>query len=386
MFLFIIFLFWTSLFLILYSYIFYPIILILLEKISQPKAFHTNDEYYPPVSLIIAAYNEEKVIEGRIKNCLALDYPKDKLEIIVASDGSSDRTAEIIQQYAHDGVTLMAYPQRRGKVNVLNETIPKAKNGVVIFSDANTMFTRPAIKKMVRYFADPLVGCVCGGLQFVNADGSYTGDLEGIYWRYETFLKKMEGKRGAVLGANGAIFSIRKDLYVPLEPDTIVEDFVMTMRILQKGFACVYAPEAAAIEEAAHKIIQEKQRRIRIGAGDFQALCRLWPMLNPARGFSALAFLSHKVLRWLAPFFLIFLFVTNVFIFTHGCRYLLIFILQLSFYGMALIGEFLALRTKKNFKLFSLCYYFVSMNMGLFLGFVKFMKGTQSVKWNRTER
>lgn len=376
--------FWTALVLMVYAYCLYPVLLWLLERLFKAPKFLSNNDC-PAVSLIVTAYNEEKVIESRIRNCLALDYPKDKLEIIIASDGSTDKTTEIVQKYASEGVVLHAYSERRGKVNALNETVPRAKHSIVLFSDANTMFTRQAVKKLVPHFADPNVGCVCGGLQFISAQGSTTGELEGIYWRYEIFLKKMEGKRGALLGANGAIFAIRKGLYQPLESDTIIEDFVLPMRILQKGFACLYAPEASAIEEAAHKIVQEKQRRIRIGAGDFQALFRLLPMLNPLRGFPALAFFSHKVLRWLAPFFLIIAFVTNIFLLTSGGVYVFIFILQCVFYLAALAGQLMAHR-KKSFKLLSLCYYFVSMNLALFLGFLKFLQGTQSVKWDRTER
>jgi len=373
-----------ALILISYAYCFYPVLLWLLDRFFKVQKFLSNEDC-PPVSLIVAAYNEEKVIESRIRNCLALDYPKDKLEIIIASDGSSDGTTDIVRRYAPEGVVLHAYAERRGKVNVLNETVPKAKYSIVLFSDANTAFTRQAVKKLVRYFADPNVGCVCGGLQFVNAEGSNTGELEGIYWRYETFLKKIEGRRGALLGANGAIFAIRKGLYQSLESDTIIEDFVLPMRILQKGFACLYASEASAIEEAAHKIVHERQRRVRIGAGDFQSLFRLLPMLNPFRGFPALAFFSHKVLRWLAPFFLAVAFAANIFLLTSGRPYIFIFILQCAFYSAALAGRGMV-RRKKQFKLLSLAYYFASMNLALFLGFLKFLQGTQSVKWNRTER
>ncbi len=337
------------------------------------------------MSIIIAAYNEEKVIEGRIDNCLALDYPKDKLEIIIASDGSSDQTPTIVSRYASEGVTCFDYKERRGKVNVLNETVPKAKHNLVVFSDANTMFKRDALKKLIRHFADDRIGCVVGGLQFINAKGSSTAELEGVYWRYETLLKKLEGKRGSLLGANGAIFGIRKELFIALEPDTIVEDFVLPMKILERGFHVVYAPEASAIEEAAHKIIQEKQRRIRIGAGDFQALFRLLPMLNPLRGFPALAFWSHKALRWFAPIFMVIAFISNLLIFNQGEFFKLTFIFQYVFYILAFIGQLLS-RTPRNFKIFSLCYYFVSMNVALLLGLIRYLTGTQSVKWKRTER
>ncbi len=376
--------FWLSLFFLIYSYVFYPLLLALLAKIWKVKEFKLSSEL-PKLSLIIAAYNEEKVIKGRIENCLNLDYPQDSLEIIIASDGSSDKTNEIVREYQSRGIILLDFENRRGKVNVLNEIVPQAKHSIVVFSDANTMFKRDALKKLVRYFGDSRVGCVCGGLQFVNAKGSNTGELEGVYWRYETMIKKFEGRRGSLLGVNGAIFAIRKECYYSCPPDTIVEDFVMPMKILEKGHAVVYEPEAIAIEEAAHKIIHEKQRRIRIGAGDFQALFRLLPMLNPFRGFPALAFWSHKVLRWFAPFFLIICFFTNLSLFAKEPVYAVIFIIQCVFYGCAFIGQMFSW-SGINIKLFSLCYYFVSMNLALLLGFVRYLTGRQNVKWQRTER
>jgi biofilm PGA synthesis N-glycosyltransferase PgaC len=378
------FLFFLSSGLIIYSYVIYPAFLLLWDQVTETRLQLKTDETVRPVSIIVAAYNEDKVIKSRIENLLSLDYPKDKLEIIIASDGSSDQTAAITKEYEKDGITLFDYKERRGKVNVLNETVQKAKYNIVVFSDANTMFKRDALRKLVTYFADERVGCVVGGLQFVNAKGSSTGELEGVYWRYETVLKKLEGARGSLLGANGAIFGLRKHLFTFLPADTIVEDFVVPMKILENEHYVVYAPEAVAIEEAAHKIIQEKQRRIRIGAGDFQALFRLWPLLNPARGFPALAFWSHKVLRWLGPFFMIIAFLTNLLLIKKPF-FKLVFVLQYLFYIFAFLGQVFS-RTGKNFKLFSLCYYFVSMNIALFQGFIRYVSGTQSVKWKRTER
>ncbi|MCA9405374.1 MAG: glycosyltransferase family 2 protein [Candidatus Omnitrophica bacterium] len=375
--------FWLAVFLLGYSYVVYPIILILIDKLFKSKQFRLSDDL-PGVSIIIAAYNEEKVIQARIENCLGLDYPKDKLEIIIASDGSDDRTNDIVRPFAAQGVVLYDYQQRRGKVNVLNETIPKAKYDIVLFSDANTMFKVDAVKKLVRYFGDEKVACVVGALEFVSADGSRTGELEGFYWRYETMMKKREGRRGSLLGANGAIYALRKELYEHCPADTIVEDFFIPMRLLNKGYYVVYEPRANAIEEAAHKIVHEKQRRIRIGAGDFQALFRLGPMLNPFKGFSAFAFWSHKVLRWFAPFFLIIAFILNGLLLGEA-YYKVWFGLQILFYMSALIGQILSW-ADHNVKFFNLCYYFVSMNMALFLGFIRFVTNTQNVKWKRTER
>ena len=376
--------FWISSFLIVYSYAIYPLFLYLLYKPDPIADVPVRSEDLPHVSLVIAAYNEEKVIQSRLENCLALDYPKDKLEIIIASDGSDDRTNEIVRSYSDKGIVLFDYQDRRGKVNVLNETVPQVKHAIVAFSDANTMFKNDALRKLVAPFEDVKIGCVCGGLQFINAAGSKTGELEGFYWRYETMLKKMEGARGSLLGANGGIFAVRKELFVQCPSDTIVEDFFLPMKILQNGHYVVYEPHASAIEEAAHKIVQEKERRIRIGAGDFQALFRLLPMLNPLRGFPALAFWSHKVLRWCAPFFLIISFVTNLFLLSN-IFYLMLFMLQILFYLCAVMGRILS-HAQKNIRFFNLCYYFVSMNSALFLGFCRYVANKQNVAWQRTER
>ncbi len=375
--------FWTSIFLVLYAYLIYPFLLIVIDK-TRKRVDVRMTNILPKVSLIIAAYNEEKVIEDRIVNCLSLDYPPELLEVIVASDGSTDRTAEIAGRYVSKGIILLDYKLRRGKVNVLNETIRKAKHSIIVLSDANTGFKRDALKNLVRHFGDDTVGVVCGALYFINADGSKSGELEGIYWKYETFLKRMEGHRGCLLGANGAIYAIRKELYEECPPDTIVEDFVIPMKILQRGYKVIYDPEANAVEESAYKIVQEKERRIRIGAGDFQALFRLLPMLNPAHGFSALAFWSHKVLRWFAPFFLFLAFVTNLSLVGHP-YYAAWLLLQTTFYLFALAGQILS-KTGVNNKLLSCCYYFVSMNLALFLGFIRYIRGRQNVAWDRTER
>ena len=375
--------FWISLFLITYSYVFYPLLLIVLSKFLKSEELKLHGEL-PKVSIIIAAYNEEKVIEKRIQNCLSLDYSLDYLEIIVASDGSDDHTNDLVRSFVSSGVRLFDFKQRRGKVNVLNETVPHAKGEIIVFSDANTVFERDALKKLVRHFENPEVGCVCGLLKFISAQGSKTGELEGVYWKFETLLKTVEGRRGSLLGANGAIYAIRKELFVHCPADTIVEDFVLPMKILEKGYKVIYDPQAVAVEETAKHIVQEKQRRIRIGAGDFQALMMLLPMLNPLRGFSALAFWSHKVLRWVAPFFLILTFITNLFL-LNDSFYKILFGLQCLFYTCAFLGQVLAW-SGIQIKLFSLCYYFVSMNLALLLGFVRFAVGTQQVAWERTER
>jgi cellulose synthase/poly-beta-1,6-N-acetylglucosamine synthase-like glycosyltransferase len=376
-------LFWFCGFFILYSYVIYPLILLYLHRFRRPIEPIFSSQT-PPVSIIIAAYNEATVIEARVKNCLDLDYPKDKLELIIASDGSDDGTKEIVRRFAGDGVILLDFKQRRGKVNVLNDAVRHARHEIIAFSDANTHFEKDAVRKLVRYFQDPKVGGVVGQLRFVNAQGSKTADLEGVYWRFENFLKKVEGSRGALLGANGGIFAVRKALYQPCPSDTIVEDFLMPMKILEEGHKVMYDPEAMAVEEAAKHIIQEKKRRIRIGAGDFQALTLLGSMLDLRKGFPAFAVWSHKVLRWLAPFFLIFIFLTKLLLREYPLYRFTLF-LQAAFYLAAFIGQMMNW-AGVHIKIFSLCYYFVSMNLALLLGFVRFVAGSQRVAWDRTER
>ncbi|MCH8312986.1 MAG: glycosyltransferase family 2 protein, partial [Nitrospinae bacterium] len=258
------------------------------------------------------------------------------------------------------------------------------KNEIIAFSDANTIFEKDGLKKLVRNFGDERVGCVCGLLKFISVKGSTSGELEGAYWRYETMLKKIEGARGSLLGANGAIFALRKNLFFKCPEDTIVEDFVVPMKILEKGYKVIYEPEAIAVEDAAKHIIQEKQRRIRIGAGDFQALAMFTGMLNPKKGFVALSFWSHKVLRWFVWSFMAAAFISNALLLNEPF-YVVTFIAQVTFYMCAITGQMLSW-VGIPIKFFNLCYYFVSMNLALFLGFINFISGRHTVKWDRTER
>lgn len=335
------------------------------------------------VSIVVSAYNEEAVIEEKIRNCLELDYPKENLEIIIASDGSDDKTNEIVKRYFGKGVILADYKDRAGKAEVLNRTIPAAKNEIIVLSDANTFFRKDALKMLIRNFDDDRAGCVCGEMKFRNSRENKMGELEGFYWKYEVFLKRLEGARGSLLGANGGIYAIRKKLFEKIPANTIIDDFIIPMKILEKGYSVVYEPEAIAYEDTAKGIIQEMARRVRIGAGDFQSLVLTRGLLNPLRGFSAYAFWSHKVLRWFAPFLLIGALFFNAFL-AGEKFYLIIFISQVSLYTAALIGRISSKAAR--IKIFGICYYFVSMNIALLAGFFRFLTGTQKVTWERTER
>jgi len=376
--------FFIASFLVLYTYFLYPAILFLTGKIVPRRKRNTRPDYLPKVSLLIAAYNEEKVIREKVENSLNIDYPREKIEIIVASDGSDDRTNEIVSSYREKGVKLFAYKSRRGKMELINKSIPKTEGKIVVLSDANTMYQPQTIKELVKHFPDPQIGCVCGELKLHSPGGNSTGDGEELYWRYETFLKRFEGARGALLGANGGIYAIRRELFEPLPAEVIIDDFVIPMKIAAKGYQVIFEPRAIASEETCGNIRDEFTRRVRIGAGNFQAIGLTSRLLNPFRGFIAFAYWSHKIIRWFVPFLLIIMFSLNIFLLRYPF-YLLIFILQGVFYLSAATG-FITERIGLKKNIFYIPLYFVAMNASFLLGFFRFVTGKQKVTWQRTER
>ena len=374
--------FWLVLSLIIYTYFIYPLILLTLSKMkSKPKK---NKGFLPLVSMVISAHNEESVIDTKIRNCMELDYPKDKLEVMIGSDGSTDKTERIIENYSAQGIRLFKFRRRVGKVNILNNIIPQARGEIIVFSDANTIYSSSAIKELVKHFINPRVGCVCGKLILQKEKGSFERELEGIYWKYESFLKRLEGQMGFLLGANGGIYAIRKELFEPIPSNTIVEDFVISIKILERGSKVMYEPEAIAFEETSRSISEERIRKTRIGAGDYQALLLTLPMLNIFKGFPSFAYWSHKVIRWLVPFLLISLLILNILLIKERF-YQYLFILQSIFYIGGLIG-YLFSKNGFQFRLFYLLYYFIAMHWSLLIGFLKFMMGTQKVTWEKVNR
>ena len=376
--------FWASIGLILYAYVLYAFCLAAARRVI-PIRVHQKGTQLPSVSIVIAAFNEEQSIRQRVENCLALDYPKDRLEIIVASDGSSDGTNKILSNVKSDLVRPLLFENRAGKVNVLNRAVPQAQNEILIFSDATSQFEPDILRKFVRHFADDSVGCVCGNVQFVNADGSRTAELEGPYWKLETFLRNREGERGCTLGATGAAFALRRKLWQACPSNAIVEDFIIPMRVLQQGYRVYFDPEALVVEEAASQVNEEFERRRRIGAGALQSFLFLLPMINPLRGFPAIAFISHKVLRWATPLLMITGLAANAALALESSFYQALFIPHFLFYSLASIGALLA-RSNRVMRVFSLPYYFVSMNTALLLGYIRYLRGTQKVTWNRVSR
>lgn len=337
----------------------------------------------PHVTLLVSAYNEEAVIEEKIRNSLALDYPADQLTIVVASDGSTDATAEIVARYADRGVRLLDYRRRRGKSAVLNAAIAETDGEILVLSDANTHYQPDALRRLVAPFADPQVHTVCGRLVLV--DPEHGGNVDGLYWRYETMLKRCEGRLGALLGANGAIYAIRRSTYVPIPDNTIIDDF--TIPLLSKihhGGRIVYEPDAVAIEETPPEIANEFRRRARIGAGAYQSLAILWRLLHPRFGWTAFAFWSHKLLRWLVPFFLLGMLATNVMLLKYPV-YQFTFAAQIAFYGLALVGTRLRGRSTAA-RLIRVATMFIGMNLALLVGFWRWLTSEQNGTWQRTTR
>ncbi len=384
--------FWISALALAHTYFLYPLLLVAAgavrgalddfryvggggERRALPR------QRLPKVSLLFSAWNEEEVIGKKLENCLALDYPPDCLEILVGSDGSDDGTDAIVAACKDPRVVLSPGP-RMGKASVLNRLAARATGDILVFSDANTLFDPAAIRMLVRHFRDPAVGLVCGRLRLFNP--SRERFEESTYWVYESFLKFMEGKWGAVMGANGGIYALRRSLWEPLSPQTVVDDFVVAGRCLLRGRRVIYDPEAVAWEETTEDYARERARRVHIAAGNFQALVRLRGLLSPSRPGLAFAFVSHKVLRWLAPFFLLGALVSNFFL-LGPAFYNLSLIFQIAFYGLALAAH-------RGFSrgvlggLASAARYFTEMNWGLLQGFFRFVRGSQKVTWERTAR
>jgi cellulose synthase/poly-beta-1,6-N-acetylglucosamine synthase-like glycosyltransferase len=377
--------FWGCAALVVYTYFVYPVLLVVLGALRRGPVAppDSNDAGLPSVSVLIVAHNEESVIRERIENLLALDYPKDKLELVIASDSSRDRTVDIVNEYRERSVRLFAFTARTGKSAVLDAVIPQLTGSIAILSDANTMMDRLAVRRLVRWFQNQRVGVVCGKL--VLTDPVTGSNVDSLYWRLETLLKRSEGKLGALLGANGGIYAIRRSVFQGVSHDTIVDDFVIPLFArVRTGCAIVYDETAIAYEETPPEIAVEFRRRARIGAGGFQSLALLWPLLDPRKGWIALTFASHKVLRWLCPFFLIGLVAANLVLVNSGIYGLtLAGVLLLG--AVALAGQYLSLGSSAG-RAVRLTTMFATMNAALLVGFFRWARGRQQGVWERTVR
>ncbi len=388
-------LFFLCLTLIVYTYIGYGLLLFLLIKLKRiffkpaetSKHAQRNQPFTPPVTVFVAAYNEEEYVVEKIKNTLAQQYPPDLLSIYFVTDGSTDETPQLVSQFAN--IKLFHHPERQGKIAAVNRVMPFVTTPIVIYTDANTLLNPKAVANLVKHFADEKVGAVAGEKRItVNQNDEASAAGEGLYWKYESALKRWDSELYSVVGAAGELFAIRTELFEPTPADTIIEDFYKTLRIAQKGYRVVYEPNAYALEAPSASVNEELKRKIRIAAGGLQAIYRLRALLNPFRyGVLSFQYISHRVLRWtLAPIALPVLLVCNaVLALQNNGWWSVVLIGQMFFYLLALLGYIF--ETKKiKFKVFFVPYYFCMMNYAVYAGFWRIMTGKQSVLWEKAKR
>ena len=388
-------LFWFLFFIVFYTYIGYGILLFLIIRIRRImglSAQQINDTgYEPDVTLFIAAYNEKEFIAEKIKNCHELEYPPEKLHIMWVTDGSDDGSPEELKKY--EGVKVHHLPERSGKIGAMNRGMKFVETPIVVFCDANTLLGEESIRRIVRLFSNPKVGCVSGEKRIFSKDkDSAAGAGEGLYWKYESTLKKWDAELYSVVGAAGELFAIRTELFEEVERDTLLDDFIISLRVAQKGHTIQYDPDAYAIETASANVKEELKRKIRISAGGIQSVVRLRSLLNFFKyGTLSFQYISHRVLRWtLAPLSLLLMLPFGlVLALEDGISspkfYPILFWLQIIFYLSALLGWYLENRSIR-LKILFVPYYFFIMNLSVFLGLKRYLKGSQTVNWERAKR
>lgn len=371
--------YWASIAMIVYAYFGYPVLLCLVSKV-RGKGIR-KQEIYPFVSVIIAAHNEQEGIERKLLNTLQLDYPKDKYEVIVASDASEDRTNEIVGRFREKGVRLVTFSEHHGKTFVQNEAVRQAAGEILVFSDATTVYEPDLLKRLVRNFADPAVGGVGGELMYVNKQRTSVGEGNGLYWEYEKFLKQHESAITSLIGVSGCCYAVRKELYEPIDHD-LMSDFVVAQMIYKKGKRVVYEPQALSYEETSVTSKDEFRMRVRVCVRTLYGLWRMRGVLNPFRyGFFAFQLISHKIARYAVPVFMILLMLSNALLYalTLSLFYGATLLFLLLFFVCAFVG--LLSRRKKHLLIFYVPFYFCITNGALLVGIVYFLQGKNLVTW-----
>lgn len=384
-------LFWFCFIIVFYTYLGYGIVLYLLVKIkelfSKPKKTAQNKDL-PEVTLFITAFNEEAVVKEKMANCRELDYPKEKLKIMWVTDGSNDNTNALLNAYPE--VTVQFQPERQGKTAALNRGMGFVSSPIVVFTDANTMVNREAILEIVGEFADPKVGCVAGEKRIAAKDkDDAAGGGEGIYWKYESALKALDSRLFSAVGAAGELFAIRRELFEIMERDTLLDDFILSLRIAQKGYKIAYCERAYAMESASADMKEEEKRKVRIAAGGLQSIWRLRSLLNIFRyGMLSFQYVSHRVLRWsVTPVMLFLMLPVNLLLAvkTGAETYRILLILQFLFYLSGMWGYYLSTRQIKN-KLLFVPYYFLFMNINVIKGVFYLKNKKNSGVWDKAKR
>lgn len=382
-------LFWIGIGIVFYTYLGYGIVLYLMVKIKElfvKPRLPRLPETLPEATLLIAAYNEEAIVASKMVNCRQLDYPADKLRLVWITDGSNDNTNERLKEYPE--VTVLYQPRRQGKTAALNRALPYVNTPYVIFTDANTMLNKGAIKEIIRQFSDPRVGCVAGEKRVeIQAEQGATAG-EGIYWKYESALKRLDYRLYSAVGAAGELFAIRTSLFEQMPPDTLLDDFILSLRIAMRGYKIAHSKEAYALESASLNMREEEKRKVRISAGGLQSVWRLRGLLNIFRyGILSFQYISHRVLRWtLTPVVLFALLPLNLLLACTGhTLYTVILALQLAFYLLGYLGYKMEKRNIRN-KLLFIPYYFLFMNINVIRGYSYLAKHKGTGAWEKAKR
>ena len=370
--------FWLSALALGYTYVGYPLLLFIVSTL-RPRAIRSAPQT-PSVSVIITAYNEERDIRAKLENTLALDYPKDRLEVIVASDCSTDRTDEIVEEYAARGVRLYRQPERLGKTAAQNAAVREANGEFILFSDATTLYQPDVLRVMMPNFADESVGCVAGRLIYIDPTQSSVGRGARSYWGYETFLKRHESRACSLIGASGCLYAVRRSAYVPLYHEAC-SDFLIATMMVEQGLRAVYEPDAVCMEETNSRASRELRMRVRVITQTFTDLWRHRAMMNPLRsGFYAVQLFSHKLLRYLVPFFLIMMFVSSALLAPRSLPFAVLLVAQILFYAAAMLGWALE-RAGARSSVLALPHYFVLANLASVLAFYQFLRGERYARW-----
>jgi cellulose synthase/poly-beta-1,6-N-acetylglucosamine synthase-like glycosyltransferase len=371
----------------LYTFLGYTLVLMIIRCFIKP-VIQDNPEELPRVTLFITSYNERDVLEAKLANSNALDYPKNKLEQLWVTDGSDDGSNLFLQQQLH--ITVLHQEQRNGKIGAINRGMKYVTTPIVIFTDANAILSPETIYQVVRIFDDPATGCVTGEKRIIKSgfDGAVSSG-EGLYWKYESFIKRLESDVNSTIGAAGELFAIRTHLFCEIAADTILDDFVISLGIAASGYKIKYAPKAIAVEHASLTINEELKRKIRIAAGGIQTLVRMKNLLNVFK-YRMLSFQywSHKVIRWtLLPVAFGLCFILNIFIVMEKTTlvYTFMLLIQIMFYVFAIIGWQFR-NVKSHLPFIFVPYYIVTMNYAVLLGIIRYAKGGQSINWEKAKR
>jgi cellulose synthase/poly-beta-1,6-N-acetylglucosamine synthase-like glycosyltransferase len=375
--------FWLCMAAMFHTYILYPLTLRFWPKrFAVPPTM--PDDRWPTVAVLIPAYNEEAVIEAKVRNSLSLDYPDGKLTVLVGSDGSTDRTDQIVEAVSSPRLQLIRLPGRSGKTGVLNQLSARTDAGILVFTDANVMLAPDALRKLIRHFADPAVGVAGGGKYIQIPQGAEAVRGEAIYGAYENRLRAAESAIGGMSGVMGSCMAMRHALFQPFAPGAINDDTVPSIWAVLAGQRNVYDIEAKAFEESGRSVAEEFNRRIRIGAGNFQTLFHYIRVLSPAYGVAAYTYFCHKVLRWIFPFLMLGALVGNLLLVAQPV-YSALLLIQLAGYAAVLAG-FLLDRIGIRIPLINQLYHFTALNVALLRGFFVYARGIRTSAWQPTER